>query len=181
MVVLTADGILFCGFNFSLIRLVNPEKLGTDEAVSRYVGIWNAYLREKLNVKKQINNTWEESRHIDLFDPNEKPTQLVFTNDTKDYPIDTYLRLIAKYKIDEKDKLYYDVALSVFPVEFNKYDEEVHCRFVFFNPKTLDIYWAPIATGKAGCCGMAGHWADGVFDSIKNLTGFVQAVKGISY
>lgn len=178
LAVIYADGLLFQGFDFSFLRLVNPAKVGLEYSANRYFGAWNAYLWKELKLAKLIDRTWDSNRFNTEFDSSKRPEKWIFDSESGDIPIRKYLEAITGFHSSEREKQYYEVALAIFPIVFNKNLEEVQCRFIFYDPKSLDIYWAPIAYGKTGCCGMTGHWADGIYGTIKNMTKFIRAVNG---
>tara|TARA_R110000868_G_scaffold268615_2_gene527819 strand:- start:467 stop:949 length:483 start_codon:yes stop_codon:yes gene_type:complete len=160
---------------------VNSSKVGTEVDVNRYMDAWNAYLRDEHPASKVIDRTWKENRIHDVFDFVDVPEKWIYGSSTKDRPIKDFLEGITKYQFPSTEKKYCTVALVVFPLEFNKYEEEAQCRFVFFNPKTLNIIWTPIAKGKTGYCGMTAHWANGVYDALMNMTRFVRRANGDAY
>lgn len=178
LAVINADGILVTGVDFSFLRLVNPSKVGMEANANRYLSAWNAYLWKELKLAKLLNRTWESNRYNMKFDSSRRPKKWIFNSKSNDLPIKKYLEAIAEFDLSESEKQYYEIALAIFPVELNKTLEEVQCRFVFYDPKSLDIYWAPIGYGKAGCYGMTGHWPDGMYGSVKSVTKFIRAVNG---
>jgi len=161
--------VVFYGYDMTYARLSNPKRMGESMMlIQKYFNEWNTIFNKDVgynDLKK-----WMGKRSMIMGTP-------VFPNYYKrdfnnfvEYgnfciSFEDLQSIVKSYVLNESQGL----GMVINVVNFNKGREYSMAYVTFFDIGSRDILFAVLVTGEAGGGGMAGHWASGIENGVRDI------------
>ncbi len=161
--------VVFYGYDFTYLKLSNPKKMGESSMlIQKYFNEWNTIFNKNVGINSL--RKWLGKKTMTVGTPifpnylkRDFENFIAYDNYCISFPdIQT---IIKSYILNEKK----GIGMVINLVNFNKENEYSMAYVTFFDITSRDILYSVLVTGEAGGGGMAGHWASGVEDAVRNI------------
>ncbi len=178
--VITAENLTYYGMDFSLFKINETRKIGTEDKIIDYIPAWisefeQEWIKDPYNSKMQKSMKKKISEHKvevqNSYKLLKEKEWVTFSNNN--LKLDSLEAKINNYHKHSDSGIGFVIIMEL----FDKPNEKVIANYTFFDVSTGKILWNMKVSGFAGKAGMTRHWAQGINSTFLHFITYYSKVR----